>query len=174
MSETNTARLKRLGIMDAAIKGKRNGKSLDDIAKDAGIGRSSVYRALEAKSITKIIEKAEEKLTYSATKAANVMVDLLDEEDPGIRFKAAYAILQGTGVLRNKTESKIEVNVYKNMSDMELLERIESAKQQIEEKIIENSRINQQEISGISSDVVGHDLQDGGDGEQEKRNQDSD
>ena len=75
--------------------------SLTDLAKDAGIGRTTLYRWLQDDNFRQQLEYvreetlrlAETELKGMAYKAAGVIYQALEDESPSIRIRAAQAAL---------------------------------------------------------------------------------
>ena len=75
--------------------------SLTDLAKDAGIGRTTLYRWMQDDNFRQQLEYlreetlrlAETELMGMAYKAAGVIYQALEDENPSVRIRAAQAAL---------------------------------------------------------------------------------
>ena len=76
--------------------------SLSEQARDAGIGRTTLYRWLEDDSFRATLQRlrqqtmeiAESEMLAMTYEAAGVVYDTLRDEDKNLRFKAAQTVLQ--------------------------------------------------------------------------------
>lgn len=99
----------RISTITRVVKEFEECQNASEVARKLSLNRQSVRHMMESDLAKYILTQATAKLLANVGKATDALIDLLDEPDPAIRYKAAVTITKRFGVTEDKTPMQVEL-----------------------------------------------------------------